>query len=59
MYAASSAFVKTVIPDKSAPAAKINGFPVIAIAAGFNAVASSIALEILRIDCGPSVVGRV
>ena len=59
MVAASSLLVSALIPDKSAPAAKINGLPVTAIAVGFIARAWSIAALILRIDCGPSVVGRV
>ena len=37
--AASSALVRAEIPDRSAPAAKINGLPVIATAAGFAASA--------------------
>jgi hypothetical protein len=38
--------------DKSAPAAKINGFPVIAIAAGFLEIESVIAASRARSDYG-------
>ena len=44
--------------DKSAPAAKINGLPVIAIAAGALATAAEIASLRAASDCAPNVFGR-
>jgi hypothetical protein len=45
--------------DRSAPAAKINGFPVIAIAAGLREIASVIAALSSARDDGPNVFGRL
>ena len=45
--------------DRSAPAAKINGFPVIAIAAGLREIASVIAALSSARDEGPNVFGRL
>ena len=45
--------------DKSAPAAKINGLPVIAIAAGAIATAAVIASFRAARDCAPKVFGRL
>ena len=47
------------MPDKSAPAAKINGFPVIAMA--IEELASAIVIASFRAlsDCGPKVFGRL
>ena len=45
--------------DKSAPAAKMKGFPVIAIAVGLREVASVIAASSACKDCGPNVFGRL
>ena len=45
--------------DRSAPAAKINGFPVMAIAAGLLAIAAVIAASNASSDWGPKVLGRL
>ena len=45
--------------DRSAPAAKMNGFPVIAIALGLLAIAAVIAASSASSDCGPKVLGRL
>ena len=47
------------IPDKSAPAANINGLPVTAIATASDFCASSIADESELRDVGPNVFGRL
>ena len=45
--------------DKSAPAAKINGFPVTAIATASDFCASSIAFESDANEAAPNVFGRL
>ena len=45
--------------DRSAPAANINGLPVIAMAAGAIAIAAVIASLRAASDCAPNVFGRV
>ena len=47
------------IPDKSAPAANINGLPVTAIATASDFCAVSIAEESELRDAGPNVFGRL
>ena len=54
-----SRFVINESAERSAPAAKINGLPVIAIAAGLREIASVIAPSSAMSDCGPKVFGRV
>ena len=51
--------VKKARPDRSAPAAKIKGLPVIAMATDSDFSAVSIAAFRVRSDCGPKVLGRV
>ena len=45
--------------ERSAPAAKINGLPVIAIADGFMEIACLIAESKLASEAGPKVFGRL
>ena len=47
------------MPERSAPAAKINGFPVTAIATASDACALSIALLSEAKDAAPNVFGRL
>ena len=54
-----SRLLKNESADRSAPAAKINGLPVIAMAAGLRDAASVIAASSAASDCGPKVFGRV
>ena len=54
-----SRFERKESAERSAPAAKINGLPMIAIAAGVRPIASVIALFNASSDCGPKVFGRV
>ena len=51
--------VKNASPDKSAPAAKMNGFPVIAIATDELASEIVIASFSAASDAGPKVFGRL
>ena len=51
--------VRNESAERSAPAAKINGLPVMAIAAGLREIASVIAASSAINDCGPNVFGRV
>ncbi|CAB4621749.1 unannotated protein [freshwater metagenome] len=54
-----SRLLRNARAERSAPAAKINGFPVIAIAAGLLATAAEIASLRAAKDCAPNVFGRV
>ena len=54
-----SRLLKNESADRSAPAAKINGLPVMPIAAGLREAASVIAASSAASDCGPKVLGRV
>ncbi|CAB4807400.1 unannotated protein [freshwater metagenome] len=45
--------------ERSAPAAKMNGLPVIAMTSGFKEIASEIALFKLAREAGPKVFGRL
>ena len=51
--------VRNPIAERSAPAAKINGFPVTAIATAFDFMASSIADDRDCNETAPKVFGRV
>ena len=51
--------VRNESAERSAPAAKINGLPVMAIATGLREIASVIAASSAINDCGPNVFGRV
>ncbi|CAB4545791.1 unannotated protein [freshwater metagenome] len=54
-----SRFVINESAERSAPAAKMNGLPVIAMAAGLRDSASVMAASSAMSDWGPKVFGRV